>query len=421
MLSVSANAYQLERLSIDNGAGTNVSLDSEKINVIPLLASGTLIFKRFPAHSFGYSLLAKNQTSIDMSERTEKSIDVINDIQPQNGAVYFQGEEKFIGQVIASSEVTELWGGLSWAHKVYPNISVGATAFLAMRNQSQNLAIDVRVVNGDTMATVDKLDYLDFWNIRYLVKFGVAADFNALKLGLTITTPSGNLFGQGTVAGEEASNNHYDPETDKFVGTLVSNRQDNLDTTYKTPFSIAAGFEYALTPKTNLAGTIEWFNKQYKYDVITPGAHSFLRIIVDDIIEFDENSAEKQALIKVKDAASRVVNFSIAIEHTFNNKNKGYLSFRVDNENNPNNIEEQSLGIANWDIYHLTIGATYRRKRSELAVGFTYSFGSQDNFLQFANFADVGNGSILGESKFTTADYNAFSLIVGYTYFFGSQ
>jgi len=112
MLSVSANAYQLERLSIDNGAGTNVSLDSEKINVIPLLASGTLIFKRFPDHSFGYSLLAKNQTSIDMSERTEKSIDVINDIQPQNGAVYFQGEEKFIGQVIASSEVTEFWGGL---------------------------------------------------------------------------------------------------------------------------------------------------------------------------------------------------------------------------------------------------------------------------------------------------------------------
>jgi len=45
-----------------------------------------------------------------------------------------------------------------------------------MRNQSQNLAIDVRAVNGDTMATQDKLDYLDFWNIRYLVIFLVAND-----------------------------------------------------------------------------------------------------------------------------------------------------------------------------------------------------------------------------------------------------
>ncbi len=418
MLSVSANAYQLERLSIEDGVGADKSLDSDKINIIPLLASGTLIFESLPQHSFGYSLLARNKTSIDTSERIEKSVDVINDIQRQNGTVFFQGEEEYVGQMIASTELTELWGGLTWAHKVRSNISIGATAFTAMRNQSQSFATNIRAMNGENLATVDKLDYIDFWSIRYLIKFGVAADFNALKLGATMTSPSKNLFGQGTVVGEEGFNNRYDSEQDKFVGQFVSNRQENLDTTYKNPLSIALGFEYALTPKTNIAGTMEWFSKQSQYDVITPGAHSFLRnIIVNEFIKFDE-TAEERSIIKVKDGADSVVNFGVAIEHTFSQKNKGYLSFRTDYENNPNNLKGRTLGISNWDIYHLSIGATFRRKQSELAVGFTYSFGSQDDFLQFANFADVGNDSLLGDSNFTSADYNAFSLVIGYTYFF---
>ena len=415
-LSVSAGAYQLERLSIDNGAGTGSSLDSDKINVIPLLASGTLFFNPDSKHRFGYSLLAKNQTSTGMSGRVDKTVDVIGDIHHKDGTVSFQGDEDFIGQLIVGSDVTELWGGLSWAHQVHPNISVGATGFVAMRNQSQSKAITARAVNGDIIASADRLDYIDFWNIRGLLKLGIAADFEPLKLGLTVTTPSLNFFGQGTVAGEDSSNNFYDPEQDRLVGTLVSSRQENIDTTYNTPLSIAAGFEYAVTPKTNIAGAVEWFDEQGEYEVITPGSHSFLRdIIIDEIIEFDEDA---KTLIKVRDGAESVVNFGLAVEHAFTDKTKGYLSFRVDHETNPQ-LEGNSLGMANWDIFHLTTGATFRRKRSELAVGFTYSFGKQqENFMQLANFADIRDDNLLGETGITSADYNAFSVIVGYTYFF---
>ncbi|OQY55694.1 MAG: hypothetical protein B6247_06875 [Candidatus Parabeggiatoa sp. nov. 2] len=110
--------------------------------------------------------------------------------------------------------------------------------------------------------------------------------------------------------------------------------------------------------------------------------------------------------------------FGLAVEHAFTDKTKGYLSFRVDHETNPQ-LEGNSLGMANWDIFHLTTGATFRRKRSELAVGFTYSFGKQqENFMQLANFADIRDDNLLGETGITSADYNAFSVIVGYTYFF---
>lgn len=428
-LSVSANAYQLERLSIRNGAGTDSSLDSDKISVIPLLASGTLIFERFPNHAFGYSLLAKNQSSIDISGRIDKNFDVIGDIHHRDGTVSFQGEEKFIGQLIANSEVTELWSGLSWAHKVRKPLSIGASLFFALRNQSQSKTITARAVNPaetqadkqgssiTTIATADRVNFVDFWNVRTFLKLGVAAEFEPFKWGLTITTPSLNLFGQGTVAAEQSANNLYDEETDKFVGTLVSNRQDNLDTTYKTPLSIAMGFEYAATNKTNIAYTMEWFNKQRQYDVITPGAHSFLRGIIDEVIDFSPNSTESREIIEVKDAAEGVINFGFAIEHNFTDTKKGYLSFHTDYETNPG-LSKNALGLTSWDIFHLTMGTTFRRKLSELAVGLTYSFGQQENFGQLANFANIGNGVLLGDTKGTTANYDAFSLIVGYTYFF---
>lgn len=421
-LSVSANAYQLERLSIDNGIGTGTSLDSDKISIIPLLASGTMILKAFPSHTFGYSLLAKNQSSIDTSGRIEKNQEIFKDIYHNNGTVSFQGEEKFIGQIFASSQVTELWGGMSWAHKARPNISIGTTAFFAFRNQTQNQTTMARATNDRTIATADKMDYIDFWNVRFLLKFGVAAEFDTLKVGMTLTTPSRNLFGQGTVAGENSFNNAYDPAQDKFYGNLISNRLEDLDTTYRNPLSIALGLEYAATPKTNIAGTVEWFAKQKQYNVITPGKHSFLRnIIVDEFIAFDTNS-ENRELIEVTDGAESVINVGAAIEHEFANDIKGYLGFRVDHESNPNSSKNHSLGITTWDIYHFTIGTMFKRKRSELAVGFTYSIGRpQDNFLQFANFGNIASGSLSGETQYTSADYHAFTLIVGYTYFFSKR
>jgi hypothetical protein len=182
---------------------------------------------------------------------------------------------------------------------------------------------------------------------------------------------------------------------------------------------MAAGFEYAITHKTTIASTVEWFSKQEPYEVITPGNHSFLRnIIVDNIITFDENAGEESSLIQVTDEGESVINIAVAIEQVFTPTTKGYFSFFTDHESNPN-LGGNSLGITTWDIYHFTLGVAFRRKLSELAVGLTYSFGRpQKNFLQLANFEAIEEGDLLGNPNYTTAEYNAFSIIIGYTYFF---
>ncbi len=424
--SASGNGYQLDFVDISNGVGTGKDVESFETNIVPLLISGTVMLGN---NTFGYSILTKNQSSIKMSGRHEKSaFDILSssydyvefvDIDPStyesifdDSSIKFDGTEDYRGQFTYDSQVNEIWGGLSWAQHLHENISVGISGFLALRKQSFNVVQFARVTNPDSqyIASEDAFLNADFYNVRGLLKFGVAGDFGALKVGATLTTPSVSFFGTGTVAGGMGRF-----KEDEALGFLADDQQDDLDAKYKTPLSLALGLEYAINQKTSVAGTIEWFAKQKSYDVITPNSKNWL-------VGGNVNFVDTQDVLKVADKADSVVNFAVAVEQVFINKIAGYLSFRTDFSSFPGG-DYNSMGINDWDVYHLTVGFTRQSKTSELALGFTYSFGSQDDFerLAYINPADRrGDDYILAmndEGK-ASADYRAFGIIVGYTYFF---
>jgi hypothetical protein len=419
--SASGNGYQLESVDISNGAGTGIDVDSSNTNIIPLLISGTFALGN---NTFGYSLLAKNKSSIKLSGRHEESAFAGLDsnpnftFNPSTGepmeSGLFDGPETYRGQFTYDSDVSEFWAGLSWAHQVHDNISVGISGFLALRDQSFNTVQFGRMtnINSEFIASEDSFLNMEFYNVRGLLKFGAAADFDALKIGATLTTPSVSLYGKGTVAGGEGQF-----KEDDAIGYLADDRQDDLDAEYKTPLSLALGLEYAISQKTSVAGTIEWFAEQKRYDVITPNSKNFF-------VSGEHIFIDSQEVLKVEDKADSVVNYAIAVEHAFSNKIKGYLGFRTDFSTFPGyEASYKKMGINNWDIYHMTVGIARQGESSELALGFTYSFGSQDNFEQLAeiNPADrSGDDYILalnseGEAS---ADYQALALIIGYTYYF---
>ncbi len=410
--SVSANGYRLESIKLDDGAGTGEDIDSREKAVIPLLISGT---SELGGSTFGYSLIAKKQSSVSMSGRRIQISDIfssnpdyLDPIEIDSGTA-FDGDEECRAQFSYESDVKELWGGLSWARKIN-HFSVGMTAFLAFRNQSYNITQFSRVTNLDTLyiATEDKFSNADFYNVRGLAKFGGAADFGAFRMGATLTTPSVSLYGKGTVGSGESR-----IKEDDVIGHLSDDRQDGLDADYKTPLSLAAGFEYAITKKTCIAGTVEWFAEQDRYDVILPESRSYF--VGDTDIGIDSRD-----VLKVEDAADSVANFAVAVEQVFTDKIKGYLSFCTDYSSYRDELDKK-MGISNWDIYHTTIGVTHKGKSSELAMGLTYSFGSQDNYQQLANLNPddrTEDSFLFAENKKTSADYSSFGIIIGYTYFF---
>jgi len=419
-LSVSANGYQFQNMSVSDGAGVGTSLDSGQINIIPLLISGTRSFEKLPKNVFGYSLIARNYSSIKSSARRDIDADII----PVFDDGRFAGEEDYVGQYHLDADLTEMWGGLSWARKLNEKIAMGATLFLGMRNQSQTHSTNVFATKGLDTARSTLYQNIDFWNIRGLLKFGVSADFDALKLGIVMTTPSVSLYGKGTIAGDMSSNNvlTLGDETGRkrTVDLAGTDRQEELDATYKTPFSAAAGVEYTFMKKTTVGFTVEWFAEQSSYDVISPASKQFFHGI--PVLE-DDPEFNSDAMLKVEDSAEEVINFALGIEHVFTDKIKGYVSFHTDYKTTGDtDITGVGLGFSDWDIYHVTLGGTYWSEGSETSVGFTYSFGDGDNFSRPANLSgemvEEGVPIIMGEPGKTSADYDAWGFIIGYTHYF---
>ena len=420
--SVSANGYQIEQFTVEDGAGTGDDLESRQPNVIPLLVSGTFTLG---GNRFGYSFITKHSSSINMYARKEGAFDILDSnptLSKEFGAA-FEGPEDYRGQYIYNSNLSEYWGGLSWANQLHKNISVGISGFLALRTQNRDVTALAWATNLAAsrfmVGTEDLLRHVDYYNVRGLLKLGIAADFDALKLGATLTTPSVNLFGKGTTAQSflTTKSDEMLPSPTIAYNTITDDRQENLDAEYKTPLSIAVGLEYMIVPTTRVAGTIEWFAEQALYQVMTPEPKEMLVGRSSDKI-----AVNSQNYLKVEDAADDVVNFAIAVEQAFNNQYKGYLSFRTDFSTFNLNQEETAYISNNLDIYHTTIGITRKSKESELAVGLTYSFGHQDHLLRPVNLDPL---SAKSETDFlftspgeTSAKYHALGVIVGYTYFF---
>ncbi|MCK5877359.1 MAG: hypothetical protein KAG43_06975, partial [Candidatus Marithrix sp.] len=320
--SVSANAYQVELASIDNGAGTDEprEIESRKLNIIPLLISGTTTFGN---NTFGYSLIGKNQSSIKLSGRQTEITDIIDSNSSYidynslgyNG-IAFQGVEDYRSQFTYSSEVTEMLGGLSWSTNIYPHISLGVSSFFGYRTQSYNNSKVARAVNNNSqfVASEDKFSDADFYNVRTFFKFGIAADFDKLKLGATLTTPSVSLFGSGSVG---AGNVRFKGD-DIDYGIIGDDRQNDLDATYKTPMSLALGMEYQLTKQTLVATTIEWFTEQSNYEIMTPRSKQFL-------VGSNGLSLDSKEILTMQDGAASIVNFAFAVEHVFSKIITGYV------------------------------------------------------------------------------------------------
>ena len=409
-LSVSADAIRITDLHIANGVGGAGELDSEEVEVIPLLVSGVVKFDALSdRHTFGYSFLSRNNHRMKVSARREATEEVLtNPLAP--------GQENFIGQFTRNDQLVEIWGGASYAYRYSEHLSIGVTNFLALRSQDLSQTTFARAVNlnqGVTGAT-DSTLFLDYWNTRLLWKVGVSLRYPTWRAGLAVTTSSVNLLGQGTVGADFTVSNvdiDGDGTPDTFVG---DDRQEDLDSEFRTPLSIAAGIEFKLTEATQVGISAEWFAPQSRHTVMAPKSKPFTR----SIGEFP--ATDSRDLLRVTHGAAEVFNMGIGVEHDFTPKLQGYFSFRSDYtylEDDPG--QGIPLGFSGWDLYHTTLGLNVKRKSSVLGLGMVYSFGRRDDFPQLENFSNPEEaGFLTGVPEDAEARYQALTFLLGGTFYF---
>lgn len=426
--SISSDTYQWENIIINNALGGSVDFKSNQIQIIPTLVSGIFQIDFIPWLKVSYSIAAKDFSFIKSSDSFNDSRDVLETISEgyylgnDSFTDLFAGKEDYSGQYIYDASLSEYWAGVSWSEKISDNFSLGITLFLVYRSQSQihNTNLFASDKQGYKQAGNQVLNSIEFWNFRLVPKFGFMWISEIIRAGMTITSPSVNILGQGTINGIILSNDIvYEQTNDRFYQSVdlnINGRWQDLTSLYKTPLSIAAGVETNITDDLLISVTSEYFFRVSEYTVVKP----------DYALQYSQPGESSRITdnnwLHFKDRRNAVLNTGAGIEYTYNNFITGYVSFRTNFRNNKNRISGgNTLGITDWDIYHFTSGAIYKLDNQEISLSFNGSYGSNKHSDQFENLpalSGVDNKFFISVVNMnTSATYWSLGATLGFTYY----
>ena len=425
-MNFNLNMYGIKDFKFIDGGGPGIDSRYTRVSLYPASLAGGLPFLGDSTNRFSYMIYSTGYSYVRVSERYEGYADVIPTRPPSepgfgNG---FEGDEYLINQGKIDALLSEVSVGFGYSNKIANNVGIGFSLIGAYRDQTKiryesYAAYDT---TNQRSATSDVYIDLDYWAVRFSGKFGISAEWDDLKLGATITTPSFAIkkASGGTDYVNLTSNNVYvynDTITNQSVpiDILASDRQEGLQVNYRSPFSISAGIEYKFTDETLVHIAAEWFAPLSTYVVMQPESDNFIRN--NPVIIRPRDSAE---LLRVYDTMKSVFNAGIAVEQKLNDKFTGYVAFRTDFSNaNFEDIDGLFLGFTDFNIYHFTLGTSVEMDNTFIGVGFEYSHGQKSDFHQIFNFPtgqvqpdDIALFGTRGTSK---AIYNNFNLFFGVT------
>ncbi|HAI76209.1 MAG TPA: hypothetical protein DCM08_08165 [Microscillaceae bacterium] len=422
-ISVTANAYKYDIITIKNGAGDGIDLNSERLSLFPQLISGMRSFKDHSKWRWGYSLMTRFQANIKTSIRKEFSGDVL---------VNRAGLDEYIGEFRYEASLNELWGGLTLAHKVSDKFSVGLTQYIAYRTQGHERAnnrttlpiidpVPPSTTPGYRILKADDNELLTFTNFKAIWKLGFAFDFKRLKLGLTITSPSVNITGSANVQREILRDNLNLFLPGNAYRSLVGTGQQNVKSVeHKTPLSIGVGVEYHF-PKTIISFVGEYFAPISNYFVIKPEPAAFIRptTLTSDLSGLPNTFN----FLAVSSLSREIFNFGFGLEQHLTSKIILNAGFRTDFDSYERsqsraNRENIVLGATYWDLYHVSAGFTLKQDKSEVTFGINYAFSSNNRKAeQQTNFSNPTDAQFLLGTINRTAFpvINSINVIVGFT------
>ncbi|MCX6281943.1 MAG: hypothetical protein NTU51_08265 [Bacteroidetes bacterium] len=403
-LSVDANVYKIDKIFIDDGLGNGVNLNSAQLSIYPQIISGLVNIVKNDHWKFSYALLTRHYANVLMNTRYTNT-----DFDPS----MVEPNMKFIGALDYTNQLNEQWLGLGVGYRINDQWSVGGTLFISYRAQSYQMTNYVRLVYKD--------DSTDFFgsanndrNLKYktfsgLLKFGVAYQTGRWKFGLTLTTPSLQVYGSGDIQ-REISIIAIDT-AGGGGGEVVMGRQTGISAKYKRPLSIGLGVEYC-SAKTRIALSMEYYSKIKIYHLFEPESNPF---IYPESADTGSTHNKLESFLHVQNAANPVFNFGIGFSQDLSSKFTLMLGFRTDFSSyvEPEEGDNFLHNSASWDMYHFSAGVSYHQKRNSVTVGFTYSaspakpIAPNNDLVVPVDF--TGNPVVYAQS---------FGLVIGYTYYF---
>lgn len=379
-LILTTHSMQAYTITMDNAFGTESTLSSSSVKASPGIFAIRLPFKWLGDNQVVISYITRYDFNFEAQELSSTPFSNFQNSYSANEASVYEN-------------LSELWPGISWSKAVSKNIGLGATLYLPYRSQSARNQVLLQTIDstGTNKSLILFEDY-SYFNLRALIKFGASFKLDPLMLGITITTPSMNIFGTGSTAMNLVATNI---DSSKLGGLPIfaSNFQEDLSTQFHSSLSVAVGAAYYLE-STSFYFTAEWFNDVSKFNIMNP--NSFHAQSSGEEIEYNSDYS-----------LNSVINFGFGIKHIINANFTYYGSITSDQTAFvPNTVNK--FALSNWDIIHIRSGGMFSIDKLSVTLGLGYGF-----------VGDIYNGlRIFGQKKSdrTNIKYHQLDVIFGFTY-----
>lgn len=407
--SITGTIYQLEKIKLKSGAGSQFPLQSASTNIVPLIASNSLTLKTRNPISVVYAIVSSTILDFNVNQRRDAIANVLDDS-------YSPGNETFIGQYSNVNQISQTGAIAALGWKTGRGTSLGFSVEGWLRKQDYLLDTKTRAVFNTSgtgfppVASVTQYYQVGSQHIGLRAKLGLAHDLDERNhIGWMITTPLQRIAGKSTLLSDLEINNIKLSTSDVYL--LANTRQEGLKTTWKMPLSIAAGYSHD-TRNGQIYFALEYFLKVKEYNVITPLPENFIRP--------DTNSQQSTIdLLKMKDARKAVLNASVGARYHLSPVLTLYGSFRTDFTYAKDSLYRDSDGFrvytSSWNNYHLQFGANMSRRKFSIRSGLMFTYGGRNNYRQEINFDQPNESNLLqGVLGTTTARHWLAGLLISY-------
>lgn len=379
-LILTTHSLQAYLITLNNAFGSDETLSSSSVKTSQGIFAIRLPFK----------WLGDNQIVISYISRYDFNFEAQDIVV----SPYSKNQNSFkANEVMVYQNLAEYWPGISWSRQLNKNVGFGATVYFPYRSQrARNQIISQEIDSTKTNSSVIVFENYSYFNLRMLVKFGASVKLNPLMLGITITTPSINLFGRGS-SGMNLSMANVDFSNTQDFPTFASNYQEDLSAQYHSPLSIAIGTAYYLD-NTSFYFTAEWFNNVDEFKIMNSKS-------------FQAQSSGEEVYYNSYYSLSSVINFGFGIKHIVNSNYIFYGSITSDQTAYvPNSLNK--FAISNWDIVHIRTGGMFDIENISLTLGLGYGFsGNIYNALKIFGQETSDRNNI---------EYHQLDIVFGFTY-----
>ena len=359
---ISGQVYELSGVTIKNGLGDGLDLNISSFGGGPSLVSGTFKLGFLEGHQFAYAFLTRSKSANNFNFAVDTFGEYVKT---------FPGEEWFSGEIRTTNRNNDEWMGLSWSYAFNEKLSVGATGFYSNLERSAGVRVQLQAYDPTPDSTktgiyIEKRSY-SYKSQSILGKFGISYKGDKMTLGLTVTTPKFEGLGTGNTSYETFLAGVDSVDGKPADDIYIINNQGDIETTHKSPFSVAIGGGLKLSKRSLLHVSAQYFTGIAAYTVLQSAT-------------FEGQSTHEDLQMNVIDELQPVINYGLGLEIFINEHVSMFGSFDTDfsavssDVNRLGNFDAIfSDNTFTADIYHFGFGVDIKTKIADLTIGATYA------------------------------------------------